>query len=421
MRIGNSKSFEDQEKSKMNLEMRYKNISLTRFLELLDQDKLFWLVKRLSGNDTGITGGHQSGIYVPRQFMEAVVPAVVTTEQYNPTREISCYIPSQDCLKTGIQAKYYNNKYFPEMKLKKKYDEFRLTRWVGTPLQDVENTGSICILAGTCRNGETELLGWVSNTAEEEELIEYWLGKEVEPGQMYLSSASAEKSDLPLLKQLPVSWLKTFPTGRDIFEFIETHFPQSSWAKSIDELLLKRRALEFDIFSEVERHDVMPNIKDGFTSVDEFIKYANSVANRRKSRAGTSLELHLESIFRYEQLKFEAQVITEQNKKPDFIFPSGKDYHNPAFPSAKLHMLASKTCCKDRWRQVISEADRIEKKHLFTLQQGVSSNQLAEMYQHGIILVVPQPIITSFPEDYRTKIMNLTNFADFIKESQQAV
>lgn len=45
MRIGNSKSFEDQEKSKMNLEMRYKNISLTRFLELLDQDKLFWLVK----------------------------------------------------------------------------------------------------------------------------------------------------------------------------------------------------------------------------------------------------------------------------------------------------------------------------------------------------------------------------------------
>ena len=30
------------------------------------------------------------------------------------------------------------------VELKKKYDEFRLTRWVGTPLQDVENTGSIC-------------------------------------------------------------------------------------------------------------------------------------------------------------------------------------------------------------------------------------------------------------------------------------
>ena len=403
----------------MNLESRYKNISLTRFLELLDQDHFFWLIKRLSGNDTGITGGHQSGVYVPRQFMEAVVPSIVTTRRYNPTKEISCYMPNQDCLKTGIQAKYYNNKHFPEMGMKKKYDEFRLTRWVGTPLQDVENTGSICILAGRCVNGETELLGWVSTTAEEEDLIENWLGREVEPGQMYLSSMETEKKNLPILKQLPAAWLRAFPSGRDIFQFIEERLPQNKWNRSVDELLLKRREIEFEIFSEVEQHDVLPNIKIGFQSVDEFIKYANSVANRRKSRAGTSLELQLESIFRYEKLKYEAQVVTEQNKKPDFIFPSGKDYHNPAFPSAKLHMLASKTCCKDRWRQVISEADRIEKKHLFTLQQGVSSNQLAEMYQHGIILVVPQPIITSFPAAYRSKIMNLTGFVKFIKTSQR--
>lgn len=403
----------------MNLETRYKNISLTHFLEFLDQDNFFWLIKRLSGNDTGITGGHQSGVYVPRQFMEAVVPSVVTTRHYNPTKEISCYMPNQDCLKTGIQAKYYNSKYFPEKGLKKPYDEFRMTRWVGTPLQDVENTGSICILAGRCVNGETELLGWVSTTAEEDDLIENWLGREVEPGQMYLSSMETEKKNLPILKQLPAAWLRAFPSGRDIFQFIEERFPQNKWHRSVDELLLKRREIEFEIFSVVEQHDVLPNIKVGFQSVDEFIKYANSVANRRKSRAGTSLELQLESIFRYEKLKFEAQVITEQNKKPDFIFPSGKDYHNPAFPSTKLHMLASKTCCKDRWRQVISEADRIEKKHLFTLQQGVSSNQLAEMYQHGIILVVPQPIITSFPAAYRSKIMNLTGFVDFIKISQR--
>lgn len=66
----------------------------------------------------------------------------------------------------------------------------------------------------------------------------------------------------------------------------------------------------------------------------------------------------------------------------------------------------------------LTVADRIKEKHLFTLQQGVSSNQLAEMYQHGIVLVVPQPIITSFPDEYRTKIMHLTGFVDFIKTSQ---
>ena len=34
---------------------------------------------------------------------------------------------------------------------------------------------------------------------------------------------------------------------------------------------------------------------------------------------------------------------------------------------------------KDRWRQVLNEADCIETKYLFTLQQGISKNQLREM------------------------------------------
>ncbi len=397
---------------------KYKNISLTLFLELLDQKKFTWLIKRLSGNDTGITGGHQAGIYVPRSFMEAIVPEVVTTEMLNPTREIECYIPSQDCLKEGIQAKYYNNRFFPDPRLKKKYNEFRLTRWTGTPLQDVENTGSICILSGIREANGTIFLCWVSRTQEEEDLIEYWLGKEVEPGRMYNSRFIEEVKEIPLFKQLPVSWLTGFPTGRDIFTFIENKIPQKTWTKSLDELLIKRRNTEFDVFSEVERYDVLPNIKPGFSSVDEFIKYANSVANRRKSRAGTSLELHLESIFRYECLKFEVQVITEQNKKPDFVFPSASAYHDPMFSNSKLHMLAAKTCCKDRWRQVVTEADRISQKHLFTLQEGVSSNQLDEMHRHGIVLVVPQPIMRTFPSQYHNRIMNLTKFVDFIKTSQ---
>ncbi len=107
-------------------------------------------------------------------------------------------------------------------------------------------------------------------------------------------------------------------------------------------------------------------------------------------------------------------------KRMDFVFPSALAYHDPLFPELKLHMLASKTCCKDRWRQVITEADRIKQKHLFTLQEGVSSNQLDEMYHNGIILVVPQPIMSSFPVNYRDKIMNLTGFVNYIKTSQQA-
>ncbi|MDR8470211.1 restriction endonuclease, partial [Acinetobacter baumannii] len=88
------------------------------------------------------------------------------------------------------------------------------------------------------------------------------------------------------------------------------------------------------------------------------------------------LELHLESLFKeHGVMSFETQAITEGKKKPDFIFPSGAAYRDPYYPAEQLRMLGVKTTCKDRWRQVLNEADRIDTVHLFTLQQGVSVAQ----------------------------------------------
>ncbi|MFN2925236.1 type II restriction endonuclease, partial [Escherichia coli] len=87
--------------------------------------------------------------------------------------------------------------------------------------------------------------------------------------------------------------------------------------------LLDRRRVEYDIFLLVEELHVLDIIRKGFGSVDEFIALANSVSNRRKSRAGKSLELHLEHLFIEHGLRhFATQAITEGNKKPDFLFPS---------------------------------------------------------------------------------------------------
>ena len=194
--------------------------------------------------------------------------------------------------------------------------------------------------------------------------------------------------------------------------------PGSQWTRSIDKLLLERRKLEFNIFREIENHDVLPKIKEGFDSVERFIKYSHSISNRRKSRTGKSLELNLESIFTDADIRFETQARTEQKKKPDFLFPSKEAYHDMDFQALKLHMLAAKTCCKDRWRQILNEADRIEAKHLFTLQEGISENQLSEMSKENVQLVVPQPIIKLFPDNFRNKILNLEDFIGFIKQSQ---
>lgn len=91
---------------------------------------------------------------------------------------------------------------------------------------------------------------------------------------------------------------------------------------------------------------------------------------------------HLASIFKENDLRFTAQAKTEENKRPDFIFPSQEDYFDVNFPVNKLVSLATKTTCKDRWRQILNEANRLRNrnKYLCTLQQGISTTQLEEMF-----------------------------------------
>jgi len=401
----------------MNLENSFKNASLTLCLERISNSGWFWIVKRLSGNDTGATGGHQSGLYLPKSFFQAVFPEICTTDEHNPSSFMEeCYFPSHDYCARHLRAIYYNTKYFPELGKKKKYDEFRLTRWGGSqaPVQDVENTGAVCLLAVNRSQDSIRGICWLATTVEEEALIESWLGEEVEPGRFY-SSQPAEKEVVDdIVQYIPENWFHVFPSGRDVFELVSRLKPRATWNKSLDELLLERREIEFRLFGIVEEHHVLPKAKAGFNSVEEFIKYALSVANRRKSRTGTSLELNLESIFA-------TQARTEGKKKPDFLFPSREAYRNPEYPVHRLHMLGAKTCCKDRWRQILNEANRIKPKHLFTLQEGVSEGQIREMYDSDVCLVVPRPRITSFPRPYRERILDLEGFVNFIRHEQITV
>ncbi|EHU4109733.1 restriction endonuclease, partial [Escherichia coli] len=104
------------------------------------------------------------------------------------------------------------------------------------------------------------------------------------------------------------------------------------------------------------------------------------------------------------------QAVTEGNKKPDFLFPSAEAYHNVEFPVENLRMLAVKTTCKDRWRQILNEADKIHQVHLFTLQEGVSSAQYREMKDAGVRLVVPSTLHKKYPEAVREELITLGAF-----------
>jgi type II restriction enzyme len=153
-------------------------------------------------------------------------------------------------------------------------------------------------------------------------------------------------------------------------------------------------------------------------TVEELVILANTILNRRKSRAGKSLEHHLSEVFNNFNLQYQSQVITEEAKRPDFIFPNSECYHDSFYNSDNLIFLAAKTTCKDRWRQILNEADRIKVKYLFTLQQGISANQLAEMYKYDVRLVVPKPYLKMFPVEFVDKIYSLNDFINHVKTVQ---
>ena len=93
-------------------------------------------------------------------------------------------------------------------------------------------------------------------------------------------------------------------------------------------------------------------------------------------------------------------------------------YRNMIFPAEGLTFLGAKTTCKDRWRQVLNEADRIRHKYLFTLQQGISSNQLKEMKHENHSLVVPEAYKASFDKKYHDNILTLKEFISEVRSKQ---
>lgn len=176
--------------------------------------------------------------------------------------------------------------------------------------------------------------------------------------------------------------------------------------------------MEYTLFRALEYARYGDLIACGFSTVEEFVRVANMVLNRRKSRAGKSLEHHLCAIFDENHIAYSAQAVTEGNKRPDFLFPSGSAYHDQDFPAEKLISLAAKTTCKDRWRQVLNEADRLRGKPRFlcTLQQGISGAQMDEMQAENVILVVPRPYIRTYPGDRQSRIWTVEDFVRYVKE-----
>lgn len=173
------------------------------------------------------------------------------------------------------------------------------------------------------------------------------------------------------------------------------------------------------LFRTLEKHMIGERLTKGFDGdVDGFIQYSLSVQNRRKSRVGLALENHIEEIFTVCGITYSRTQITENKSKPDFIFPSIERYHDIKFNPVLLTMLGVKSTCKDRWRQVLSEADRIHNKHLLTLEVAISENQTDEMKDRNLQLVLPKSIHSTYTKRQQSWVMDIKTFIIIVNERQ---
>lgn len=370
------------------------------------------ILKFISPNDVGLTGSHQFGYYLPKAIWE-VFTAFPPTKGENHDHRVEAIW--QDGRVTQSTVKWYG---------KGTRSEYRLTgfnRERHFPFIAHDCVGSLLVLVPERID---RFLMYVFDLEDDIEDVQAGLGVEAVSGWAlfeYGVVPSTETEDECLDRHFRAfaATLTAFPptaafakeAQRALLDCIRDFL-----AAPADEQLIRCVEAEYALFRMAERKLCEPEIIRVFKSVDDFLSTAQTILQRRKARAGRSLEHHVEHQLTLAGIPFDARIDVE-GTKPDILIPGRKEYLDRLFPDDKLFAVGVKTTCKDRWRQVTREAPRVERKHIITVQKGVSPNQLDEMQSLQVTLVVPEKLHTDYPKDRRGELLTVGSFIDEVRRA----
>lgn len=268
--------------------------------------------------------------------------------------------------------------------------------------------------------GETDGEGFVTSPIDGESRISSVAAKILESVGIEIGLPSAADR---YLDDLVERFGDAFPKGADFSAYSASTLGELDWRGDPDGSLVACYEREELLFRVFERHLLERDLARYTTpslDVDGVLRTTMSAFQRRKSRAGTAFENQLSMLFDGRGIRYSAQAYTEGKSKPDFIFPSIEDYRDPEFPTARLTMLGAKTTIKERWRQVLDEADRIEEKHLITLEPAVSEDYTRAMEGDGLKLVVPRSLFKTYTSKQQEWLMDVEGFCKLVERRQLA-
>ncbi len=367
------------------------------------------ILKFISPNDTGLTGSHQCGFYLPKSVWRMYSPH---PPEKGRNDEHAVHILWQDGRTTDSRVKWYGVG---------TRSEYRLTRFgKDFPFLTADNVGDLLVLVPRTTD---QFVAYVLDSDDDIEEIEAALGVlPFERWGVYQNGVAQIETEDECVERNFRAFadpLDRFPDGRTFSETARRVLAdciREFVNASPDDALTLCMDTEYRLFRFVERRLCQPDISRLFRDVDDFLQTAARIMNRRKARAGRSLENHVDYLLTDARVPHVMRP-TSIDGEPDVVIPDERSYHDAAFPRDRLFIVGVKTTCKDRWRQVLNEGRQVPRKHILTMQQGISTNQLREMNAANVTLIVPAPLHRDYPPERPVTMLNVSEFIQTVRQT----
>lgn len=131
----------------------------------------------------------------------------------------------------------------------------------------------------------------------------------------------------------------------------------------------------------------------GTVDFNDLDKFFLSLSQSRKSRAGKAFEFIIEVMLVKLGYPFSDQVVID-GAKPDYVMPSEEYFRDKPLDSI---ILTAKRTLRERWRQVVTEANKGYGYYLATIDEKITKSQIQQAETHKIYIVVPRALKENIP------------------------